>query len=414
MVYLVPSHGLFEPAVLPPPIETLFDESTLEEEIGCVAIKCPKVHTQTFIRHFKNHLFSREDCVNVPWLIKERQDGGDDTSDESIIVLNSSAEESLQCKENSTFIEASNGKIISPYKVKITFDQRPVHWILHKLIPNVENITWHFETVGHIIHLNLRERDLDYKYIIGAVLLRRNRSTGIRTVINKVGIIENDFRVLTMELLAGEPCTLVQVREGKCVFEFDFSRVFWNSRLQGEHTRIVRLISANAVVCDVFAGVGPFAIPLAKKGATVHANDLNPDSYSWMKKNAKINLGKKINNLTCYCMDGRDFCRELIARQQIPFTDIIMNLPKLAPEFCDVFINLFPKNSLLPRVHLYCFSSGETQSDLENIALKRIENALCTQIDTDTLNVLKIRQTSVNVFELYISFVIPQKIAYLR
>lgn len=42
-------------------------------------------------------------------------------------------------------------------------------------------------------------------------------------------------------------------------------------------------------MCDVFAGVGPFALPAAKKGAIVYANDLNPSSHEWMKENIRAN-----------------------------------------------------------------------------------------------------------------------------
>lgn len=37
------------------------------------------------------------------------------------------------------------------------------------------------------------------------------------------------------------------------------------------------------------AGVGPFAIPAAKKGCFVLGNDLNPESVKWMRENRMVN-----------------------------------------------------------------------------------------------------------------------------
>ena len=73
--------------------------------------------------------------------------------------------------------------------------------------------------------------------------------------------------------------------EANCSFTFDFSRVYWNSRLQHEHERLVSLLPPGAVVADVMAGVGPFAVPAAKKGCFVLGNDLNPESVKWMREN---------------------------------------------------------------------------------------------------------------------------------
>ncbi len=73
--------------------------------------------------------------------------------------------------------------------------------------------------------------------------------------------------------------------EANCRFTFDFSKVYWNSRLQNEHERLVEIFSPGQVVADVMAGVGPFAVPAARKGVFVLGNDLNPESAKWMEVN---------------------------------------------------------------------------------------------------------------------------------
>jgi tRNA (guanine37-N1)-methyltransferase len=117
-----------------------------------------------------------------------------------------------------------------------------------------------------------------------------------------------------MELLAGEPNYVVeQVRsshllcfliakhttqsESECRFTFDFSRVYWNSRLHTEHARLVDMFQPQELVADVFAGVGPFALPAAKKGCAVLANDLNPESYKYLTLNIKDNRVRRSHHV---------------------------------------------------------------------------------------------------------------------
>ena len=113
-----------------------------------------------------------------------------------------------------------------------------------------------------------------------------DKNVHLRTVINKVDDVgtENEFRTFGYEVLAGPDDMLVEVSESHCIFQFDYSKVYWNTKLGHEHERIVELFEAGEVVVDVMAGIGPFAVPAGKRNVFVWANDKNPESYKYLKK----------------------------------------------------------------------------------------------------------------------------------
>lgn len=138
-------------------------------------------------------------------------------------------------------------------------------------------------------HLNLRWKYLPYKTIIANVLL--DKIPVVRTVINKIDDVGSDseYRTFGYEFLAGDPDMKVEAKEQNCIFRFDYSKVYWNPRLNTEHQRLVDQFQPGEAVCDVMAGVGPFAIPAGKKHVFVWANDLNPESYSSLQANITTN-----------------------------------------------------------------------------------------------------------------------------
>ena len=113
----------------------------------------------------------------------------------------------------------------------------------------------------------------------------------IRTVINKVDDVgtQSEYRTFQYELLAGDPSLVVEVKELDCTFHFDYSKVYWNTRLNTEHKRLVNMFQPGEAVCDVMAGVGPFAVPAGRKQVFVWANDLNPDSYKGLVHAITVN-----------------------------------------------------------------------------------------------------------------------------
>ncbi len=53
----------------------------------------------------------------------------------------------------------------------------------------------------------------------------------MKTVVNKLHEIDSVYRNFELEILAGEPNTIVKCRESKATFQFDFAKVYWNPRL---------------------------------------------------------------------------------------------------------------------------------------------------------------------------------------
>ncbi|KAI4379431.1 hypothetical protein MLD38_005733 [Melastoma candidum] len=143
----------------------------------------------------------------------------------------------------------------------------------------------------------------------------------IQTIVNKVGTITNEFRVPKFEVLAGKSDLVTEVKQYGALFKLDYSLVYWNSRLEHEHKRLVSLFKPGETICDMFAGIGPFAIPAAQKGCIVYANDLNPDSVKFLKINAKLN--KVEDRVHPYNLDARKF----IAQVTVP--DDESNLPSV-------------------------------------------------------------------------------------
>lgn len=140
-----------------------------------------------------------------------------------------------------------------------------------------------------LVHLNLRDQYLPYKKVIADVIL--DKVPRFKTVINKIDNVgtESAYRTFSYEVLAGPDDLDVEVKENDCVFRFDYAKVYWNSKLEPEHTRLVRRFQPGEVVCDVMAGIGPFAVPAGRKGVFVYANDMNPESYKYLNESIKRN-----------------------------------------------------------------------------------------------------------------------------
>ncbi|KAI4141536.1 MAG: hypothetical protein L6R39_005289 [Caloplaca ligustica] len=356
--------------------------------------------------------------------------------------------------------------LVAPYQLRLDYDYWSYHDIMTAILPDNEQdeIPVGFSAVGHVVsqaHLNLRDQYLPYKSLIASVLMDKNPS--IRTVINKIDDVgeENEFRTFRYEVLAGPDDLNVEVKEQDCIFKFDYSKVYWNTRLSTEHTRLVSKFKPGEAVCDVMAGVGPFALPSAKKRVWVWANDLNPESYNSLVENAQRN--KVTDFVRPFCSDGRSFIRtsasqllksntKVTIHPKVPrsartkssqrplnqpasdtlhepktFAHYILNLPASATTFLSSFIGLYASHedlfyphtgAKLPMVHVYCFS---TKSDDKKIEEEKICREISGQLGYGVdkvgdaeMEVWDVRDVAPQKRMFCASFRLPEEVAFRK
>lgn len=354
------------------------------------------------------------------------------------------------------------------YNLKLDFDYWSYDDILKAILPEelIENCPSAFTLAGHLAHLNLKEQYMPYRFIIGEVILEK--FVNIRTVVNKTNNITSEFRTFEMELLAGEDDTVVTQKETGCLFTFDFRKVYWNSRLATEHERLIDSFKTGEIVCDVMAGVGPFAVPAGKKPCIVFANDLNPESYKYMNINIKNN--KVENFVKSSNLDGREFIKkspEIIfnfkeKRSSISYPNkqnnkneepskkkrlvqldvplfpshYVMNLPDSAITFVDAYIGLYSnafKNKTkeeikalpgfkLPTINVHHFEkykeeeidTNNVEKELEKRMHAKIVEQLNFEIPIESLKFHIVRQVAPCKLMYCISFELPDEVAFAK
>ena len=315
-------------------------------------------------------------------------------------------------KEIQKIINEFDVEIVT-YDVTINFDHYTTHEVLTTLLPEGLDIPSSFETVGHIAHVNLRDEHEPYKALIGQVILEKNAH--IRTVVNKVGTIDSTFRFFQMEVISGENDMVVEVSEEGCHFKFNYAKVYWNSRLQAEHRRLVSLLKPGSTVCDMFCGVGPFVLPAAKRGCTVYANDLNPESVHWLNINTCRN--KLEGRVHIYNMDAREFVKRAIEdltksrKEKVAhFDHFIMNLPASAHEFLDVFPKLAQEGcvniEMIRNSTIHCYVFCKTDED----PIIKIQSGLGYEIEKGMATVKRVRDVAPNKEMFCVSFKLPKTI----
>jgi tRNA (guanine37-N1)-methyltransferase len=152
--------------------------------------------------------------------------------------------------------------------------------------PLLHMVPKRFDYVGDVAVISIPAELSAYKEVIASKLFSMRGNT--RAVLNKVSKLEGEHRVADFELLLGESAETIH-RENGYAYKLDVKKVFFNPRLYTERKRVLSKITPGEYIIIPFAGVGPFVLPAAGKGAKVYAVEINPDACACLQENLRIN-----------------------------------------------------------------------------------------------------------------------------
>ncbi len=212
----------------------------------------------------------------------------------------------------------------------------------------IERLPRALDVVGDIAIIEVPSGLENHKITLGEAILKTHRN--LRTILAKVGAIGGIYRLRDFEFIAGEQKTTTLHKEYGCSYFVDVAKAYFSPRLSHEHWRVASLVKNDEIVVDLFAGVGPFDIPIAKsnKSAKIYAIDINPEAVEYLKKNIRLNKVDK--QVIPIVGDARKVVEETLQG----VTDrVIMNLPETANEFIDVACKALKSSGGI--IHFYGF-----------------------------------------------------------
>ncbi|WP_297516702.1 class I SAM-dependent methyltransferase family protein [Thermococcus sp.] len=245
-----------------------------------------------------------------------------------------------------------------------------------------------FDVIGDIAIIELPDELMPYGKAIGEAILKVHKH--IKAVFAKGSKVEGEYRVRELIYLAGEKRTETLHRENGIRLKLDVAKVYFSPRLATERMRIFRKAKPGEVIFDMFAGVGPYSILLARKAKLVFACDLNPWAIRYLEENIRLN---KAHNVVPILGDVRKVAGKLKADR------VIMNLPKFADRFLREAMLSVRSGGI---IHYYGFSPEEDLYSEHEARIKAVARELGFSVEF--LERRKVRPYAPRQFNIAIDF----------
>ncbi|MHA1584564.1 MAG: class I SAM-dependent methyltransferase [Promethearchaeota archaeon] len=289
---------------------------------------------------------------------------------------------------------------------------------IHDIIPRG------FDIFGDLAVIELNREDLQplqpFATIIGQTIL--DIHPHLKGVFQKGSVVEGVFRTRKLNWIVGKKGTETIFKENNCVFRVDIEKTFFTPRLGFERKRVTTMdtpFNYKGMIWDMFCGVGPFFIQIAKNfpETRIIATDINPTAINLSQKNIILNKistqsslsnqspistphpissqsfkssqSSLLNRIHCFTQNVQDMPM-VIENGTISLkhniSRIIMNLPEKNLDFLPMLpLFLHEEGALL---HIYQFS--EKPNPLQNA-----KNKLTNKLKESSLVLVKILNTRI-------------------
>ena len=200
-----------------------------------------------------------------------------------------------------------------------------------------------YDIIGDIILIKLSEELLDFKRQIGEALLKKHPN--IKTVYHTQSV-QGEYRIREIQKIAGKHQTTTTHKEHNLYFNVDVKKTYFSPRLATERKRIVTLVKSGEIIVDMFTGVAPFSIMIAKYAnpKIIYAIDKNKEAIHLAQQNIRKN--NVLDKIELINSDIKDISKKFPMKAD----RIIMNLPKTAHLFFNCALYIGKKECI---IHYY-------------------------------------------------------------
>jgi tRNA (guanine37-N1)-methyltransferase len=216
--------------------------------------------------------------------------------------------------------------------------------------------------VGDIAIVKLRPGAGGKESALAKAILDEMKS--VKCVYGQEGGIEGDFRLRKLRHLGGEERTTTVHKENGLRLKLDVETCYFSPRLSTERLRIAEQVAKGERVLNMFAGVGPYTILIAKR-TRVWSCELNDAAFKFHVENNRMN---KVERHVEMVEGDASALPEKLAEAG-PFDRILMPHPSQSNLFLPAAVSMLSHGGV---IHYYRHMTGRDPEEAADNVRKEL------------------------------------------